>query len=210
MNKSNVIESIKENRIVAVVRADDKNTTFKIVEACLEGGINHIEITFTIPQAHLMIEQLNKEFNKDIVLGAGTVLDSETARIAILSGAKFVVSPYFNKEMIKLCNRYQVASMPGAMTIQEVVQSLEYGCEIIKLFPGELSGPKIIKAIKGPLPQANLMPTGGVDRDNVLEWINAGAVAVGVGGSLIAPAKQDKFGEITKRAKEFMHLIKNS
>lgn len=210
MDRNEVLRQIKDQGVVAVIRADSKDETFKIVEACIEGGIDIIEITFTIPHAHSIIEELSYKFNDDIILGAGTALDSETARIALLSGANFVVSPYFNREMVKLCNRYKAAIIPGAMTIKETVQALEYGCDLIKLFPGELSGPKMLKAFKGPLPQANLMPTGGVDINNIESWIKAGADAVGIGGSLIGPAKYGDYKEITNRAKTFVELVANS
>ena len=144
----------------------------------------------------------------ELILGAGTVLDPETARIAILSGATYVVSPSLNVETVRLCNRYQVPVMPGAMTIREVIDAMEAGADIIKLFPGEAFGPSIIKAIKGPLPQAPLMPTGGVDLNNVGEWIRAGAVAVGVGSSLTAGAKTGDYAAITRAAREFIEKIR--
>jgi 2-dehydro-3-deoxyphosphogluconate aldolase/(4S)-4-hydroxy-2-oxoglutarate aldolase len=145
-----------------------------------------------------------------MILGAGTVMDPETARIAILSGAQYVVSPYLNIDTVKLCNRYRIPVMPGAMTIKEVVEGMEAGADIIKIFPGELFGPRIIKAIKGPLPQAQLMPTGGVDLDNVQEWIKAGAAAVGAGSSLTSGAKTGDYASITRKAKEFVAKIKET
>lgn len=137
-----------------------------------------------------------------------TVMDPETARMAILSGAQYVVSPYFNGDTVRLCNRYRVACMPGAMSIAEVVAGMEAGADIIKVFPGELFGPKILKSIHGPIPQAELMPTGGVSLDNVAEWIAAGAVAVGAGGSLTAGAKTGDYGKITETARQFVEKIR--
>ena len=148
--------------------------------------------------------------DEQIILGAGTVLDPETARIAILSGARYVVSPSLNIETVKLCNRYRIACMPGAMTVREVIECLEAGADIIKVFPGELFGPKIIKAIKGPVPQAELMPTGGVTVDNAAEWIKAGAVALGAGSSLTAGAKTGDYAKITETAKLFIQRIKEA
>jgi 2-dehydro-3-deoxyphosphogluconate aldolase / (4S)-4-hydroxy-2-oxoglutarate aldolase len=143
-------------------------------------------------------------------VGAGTVLDPETARAAILAGAKYVVSPCLNKEVVTLCNRYQVPCMPGAMTIKEVVECLEAGADIVKIFPGELFGPAIIKAIKGPIPQAKLMPTGGVSLENVDQWIKAGCVAVGVGGNLTAGAKKGDYKSISDIGKQFVEKVKEA
>ena len=146
----------------------------------------------------------------DFVIGAGTVMDPETARMAILAGAQYVVSPYFNAETVRMCNRYRVACMPGAMSIAEVVAGMEAGADIIKVFPGELFGPKIIKSIHGPIPQAELMPTGGVSVENVAEWIKAGAVAVGAGSSLTAGAKTGDYALITKTAEAFVGQIRRA
>ena len=143
-----------------------------------------------------------------MLLGAGTVLDPETARIAILSGAQYVVSPYFDPETITLCNRYRVPGMPGCTTIKEVVNAMEAGADIVKVFPGELFGPKIIKSIKGPLPHAKVMPTGGVDITNVDQWIKAGAAAVGVGGALTQGAKTGDFKSITDMAKQLVEKVR--
>ena len=211
MDKQTVIKKIKDVGVVAVVRATTADEAKKITEACMKGGVPAIELTFTVPGAHKVIEELASYYkNDDIILGAGTVLDPETARIAILSGAQYVVSPYFDEATIKLCNRYAVPCMPGCMTIHDVVKSLELGCDIIKLFPGDAFGPGMVKAIKGPIPQANIMPTGGVDVDNVAEWIKAGVVAVGAGSSLTAGAKTGNFELITDTAKQFVENIKEA
>ncbi len=166
-------------------------------------------MTFTVPHADRVIAELADMYTEDqIILGAGTVMDSETARIAILAGAQYIVSPYFDEKTAKLCNRYRVPYMPGCMTIKEVVTAMEAGADIIKIFPGEAFGPKIIKAINGPVPQARMMPTGGVSVDNVGEWIKAGAVAVGAGGALTAGAKTGDYAAITETAKKFVANIK--
>ncbi len=201
MTKERVIERIKDKGIVAVVRAENSEKAFDIVEKCINGGIDAIELTFSVPFAHHVIEDLAKKYGDDIVLGAGTVLDSETARIALLSGAQYIVSPHFNPEVTKLCNRYRTASMAGVLTITEAVTAMEAGVDVLKLFPGDLSGPRFIKDIKGPLPWVQIMPTGGVDADNVAEWIKAGAVAVGAGSCLTK-------GDITANAKAFIENIK--
>ena len=209
MNKTQILKKIQDCGVVAVVRAKNGEEAKKIASACIEAGIAGIEITYTVPGASQVIEELAKTYNSgEIIIGAGTVLDPETARIAILSGAQYIVSPSFNPDTVRLCNRYQIASMPGAMTIKEVIDVMESGADVVKVFPGELYGPKIIKAIKGPIPQAPLMPTGGVSLDNVDEWIKAGAVAVGVGGSLTAGAATGDFASITKVGKEFVAKVK--
>jgi len=211
MDKEKIITRITDCGIVAVVRAENADQAKRITDACIEGGVVAIEMTFTVPYAHHIIEEIAKTYKpEDIILGAGTVMDSETARIAILSGAQYIVSPYFNADVVKTCNRYRIASMPGAMTIKEVVEGMEAGADIIKIFPGEAFGPKIIKAVKGPIPYAKLMPTGGVDVNNVGEWIKAGAVAVGAGGALTAGAKTGDYASITKLGKEFIQKIKEA
>jgi len=209
-NKWDVLKKITDSGLVVVVRANDEDEAKKITEACLKGGAAAIEITYTVPGASLVIEELAKEYQNEIIIGAGTVLDPETARIAMLSGAKYVVSPYLNEETLKLCNRYQVPCMPGVMTVEGVVKAMELGADILKVFPGEAFGPNIIKAIKGPLPQSSLMPTGGVSLDNVMEWIKAGAVAVGAGGSLTASAKTGDYKTITLLAEQFVQKIKEA
>lgn len=209
MEKEKVLSAITETGLVAVVRANNEEEAFRITDACLEGGCKSIELTFTVPGADKVIEALAKKYAPgEIMLGAGTVLDSETARIAILSGANYVVSPGFNAEAAKLCNRYRVPYMPGCMTITEVLTAMEAGVDVVKIFPGDLFGPRIIKDIKGPLPHAKMMPTGGVDVDNVDQWIKAGAVAVGAGSSLTAGAKTGDYAKVTATAKEFIEKIK--
>lgn len=211
MDKLTVLQKIRDVGIVAVVRANTADEAKRITEACMKGGVPAIELTFTVPGAHRVIEELAAYYkNDEIILGAGTVLDSETARMAILSGAQYVVSPYFDEATIKLSNRYAVPCMPGCMTIHDVIRSLELGCDIIKLFPGDAFGPGMVKAIKGPVPQANIMPTGGVDADNVAEWIKAGVVAVGAGSSLTKGAKTGDFELVTDTAKRFVENIRQA
>ena len=211
MEKEKVITKITDVGVVAVVRAESSDQAIRIADACIEGGIPAIELTFTVPRAHKVIEDLAAKYTHgEIILGAGTVMDPETARIAILSGAEYVVSPYFNANPVKTCNRYRVPCMPGAMTIKEVVEAMEAGADIVKIFPGDLFGPNIIKDIKGPIPYAKMMPTGGVDIGNVHEWINAGAVAVGTGSSLTKGAKTGDYAAVTATAKEFVAKVKEA
>jgi 2-dehydro-3-deoxyphosphogluconate aldolase/(4S)-4-hydroxy-2-oxoglutarate aldolase len=208
--KVEVLGKIVASGLVAVIRAENPEQAARIAEACALGGVAAIEITFTVPGASGAIEHLAKRSLGQILLGAGTVLDPETARIAILAGAQFVVSPALNPDTARLCNRYQVPYMPGAGTIGEVLAAMECGADIVKVFPGEILGPAFVKAVKGPLPQASLMPTGGVNLDNVVEWINAGSVAVGVGGNLTAGAKTGDFASITQLARQFVEKIKEA
>lgn len=198
MKKAETVKKLVDCGVIAVVRADSAEQAFRIIDACLEGGVLGIEITFTVPGAQEVIRQAVEKYkDTDAVIGAGTVLDAETGRAAILVGAQFVVSPCLNVELVKLCNRYQIPVMPGAMTVTEAVNCAEAGADIIKIFPANLFGPKIIKAIRGPLPQLSLMPTGGVNAENAGEWIKAGAVAVGAGSDLTAGAKTGDYASIT-------------
>lgn len=211
MDKEQILTRIQDCGIVAVVRAETTDEAERIVDACMEGGVAAIELTFTVPHADKVIEALAKKYSpEDIILGAGTVMDAPTARIAVLSGANYIVSPYFDLDTVKMCNRYRVAVMPGIMTVREGVMAMEAGADILKVFPGDLYGPKIIKDIKGPIPYAKMMPTGGVTADNVGEWIKAGAVAVGAGGSLTAGAKTGNYALITETAKKFVANIKEA
>ena len=207
--KELVIAKIKKAGLVAIVRSEERMQVPKIVAACLAGGVTVIELSFTMPGTLELLQELSAGYQSgEILLGAGTILDPETARAAILAGAQYIITPYLNPETVRLCNRYQVACIPGAMTIKEVAECLEAGAELVKIFPAELFGPPIIKAIKGPLPQAELIPTGGVSVNNLGEWFQAGAVAVGVGSGLIAAAKQGDYEAVTGMARQFMSKIR--
>jgi 2-dehydro-3-deoxyphosphogluconate aldolase/(4S)-4-hydroxy-2-oxoglutarate aldolase len=210
LGKTHTLERIAASGLVAVIRAESPEQAERIAEACALGGVAALEITFTVPGASGVIEHLAKKIPGQILLGAGTVLDPETARIAILAGAHFVVSPALNSATARLCNRYQIPYLPGAGTIGEVIEAMESGADIVKVFPGEILGPAFVKAVKGPLPQAQLMPTGGVSLENVADWIKAGAVAVGVGGNLTAGAKTGDFASITGLARQFVEKIKEA
>ncbi len=211
MKKFEILNRIAAAGVVAVVRAESAEIAEKISQACILGGIPAIEITFTVQGAEDVIKALKQKFSpKELIVGAGTVLDSVTARIAILAGAEYIVSPGFNLEVAKLCNRYQVPYLPGCQTLTEIIQAMEAGADIIKLFPGSAYGPSYVKAIKGPLPQVNIMPTGGVSLDNVESWIKNGCVAVGVGGELTAPAKKGDYEGVTKLAQAFIEKVKEA
>jgi 2-dehydro-3-deoxyphosphogluconate aldolase/(4S)-4-hydroxy-2-oxoglutarate aldolase len=211
MSKVENLQRIKETGIVAVIRAENAEQALKITDAVKKGGIEAVEITMTIPGALGVMEKLSQEYNSDeILLGAGSVLDSETAKNCITAGAEYIVSPSFDKETVELCNRYQKPVMPGAITVTEVVTAMESGADVVKIFPASLFGPKIISSIKAPIPQAPLMPTGGVNIDNVKDWIKAGSWAVGVGSGLSKGAKTGDYEQVTETAKEFIRLIKEA
>ena len=210
MEKEEIISKLKKEKVVAVVRTENKEQSGKIVDSIIKGGINFIEITMTVPGAVDIIKELSEryKYNSEIIIGAGTVLDPETARMAMLAGAKYIVSPCLNQDTVKLCNRYRVPIIPGIMTVKEAVEALELGVDILKVFPGNAFGPSIIKTFKGPLPQANFMPTGGVTLENAHEWIKNGAVAIGTGSNLTEGAKRGDYESITKMARDFINAVK--
>ncbi|RBP67327.1 2-keto-3-deoxy-phosphogluconate aldolase [Alkalibaculum bacchi] len=209
MNKAELMVKLKEEKLVAVIRGSNEEEVIKTVEAVYKGGIKFIELTFTVPNAPKVIESLVSKFKgEDIVIGAGTCMDLVSARLAILAGAQFVVSPHLDEEIIKLCNSYCIPVFPGATTVKDMVACLSLGASVIKLFPGDIFGPKAIKAFKGPLPQAEFMPTGGVSLDNVREWLDHGAYAVGVGSVLTKGAKTGDFKQVEEDARKFVEAVK--
>lgn len=219
MKKLKLIETVVREGVVAVLRGDSPDEVVEMAEQAISGGLKTIEVTMTVPRALQAIERLASRYSSTApadaanfaVIGVGTVLDPETARAAILSGAEFVVGPSFNPATVTLCNRYRVPVMPGVMTIQEIQSALEVGVDIVKLFPGNLFSPAMIKAIKGPLPQANVMPTGGVSLTNLGEWIQAGAVAVGIGSDLTAEAVKTKdYTLVAKKAAAYMEAYRSA
>ena len=210
-NKIETLAKIQEVGIVAVVRATSIEQAEKITDACIAGGVAAIELTFTVPHADKLIEAMRAKYSSgEIIIGAGTVMDAATARIAILAGAEYIVSPYFDPETVKTCNRYGIPSMPGIYTPTEAVHAMECGADVLKVFPGDIATPSFIKDIHGPIPNAVMMPSGGVDVDNVKDWIKAGAVAVGAGSSLIKGAKTGDYDLITETGKLFVERIKEA
>jgi 2-dehydro-3-deoxyphosphogluconate aldolase / (4S)-4-hydroxy-2-oxoglutarate aldolase len=211
MLKLRVLGRIVDSGLVAVIRADSSDAAKRIADACAEGGTAAVEITFTVPSAARVIEELSKRNSgQPLIVGAGTVLDAETARIAMLAGAQFIVSPAFSAGTARLCNRYQIPYMPGAATVREVIDAMEAGADIVKVFPGETLGPAFVRGMKAALPHASLMPTGGVTIDNVREWIEAGCVAVGVGGHLTRAAATGDYRAVTDLAKRFIEQIRQA
>jgi len=210
MSRERDLQRILTCGIVAVVRFNDPAPLVKVVKALAEGGVSVAEITLTVPDALEVIRTAKRELGHQVLLGAGTVLDSETARAAILAGADFIVAPTLNLEVIKLCGRYDKIVMPGALTPTEVLTAWEAGADIVKVFPADVVGPAFFKALRGPLPQIKLMPTGGVDLTTAGEFLQAGAVCLGVGGQLVdtkAVAAGD-FARITALAKQYVEIVK--
>lgn len=209
MKKMNVLKALQECGVVAVVRGNTRETGVNIAKACIKGNVKAIEVTYTNKFANEIIRELSEEFKgqDDVVIGAGTVLDPETARLAILQGAEYIVSPSFNEKTATLCNRYKVPYIPGVMTINEIVSAHENGVDVIKLFPGSAFGPSYIKSVKGPLPYANVMVTGGVNIDNLDTWIKAGADLVGIGGELNTIGEEGKFDDITSICEKYIQKL---
>ncbi|MEN8078687.1 bifunctional 4-hydroxy-2-oxoglutarate aldolase/2-dehydro-3-deoxy-phosphogluconate aldolase [Clostridioides difficile] len=198
MIKIKVLNALKKCGVVAVVRGTTKEIGVKISESCIRGNVKAIEVTYTNKYANDIIRELSNmyESKEDVVIGAGTVLDSETARMAIIAGAKYIVSPSFNIETAKICNRYNIPYIPGVMTITEIVTAYESGVDVVKLFPGSSLGQGYISSVKGPLPYANIMVTGGVNLDNIDSWVKSGVDLVGIGGELNKLGEAGKFDEI--------------
>jgi len=213
MDKTEVIKQIRDIGIVPVVRATSADEAMKAIDAIREGGVSVLEITMTVPGAVGVIETLSKKYGRDVLVGAGTVLDPETARACILSGAQFVVSPALNVDTIAMCRRYGIAIMPGALTPTEVVQAWTAGADFVKVFPaGALGGASYLKALKAPLPQIELVPTGGVSLKTAADFIKAGASALGVGADLVdlKAIRDGQASVITERAKQFVEIVKEA
>ena len=204
MPKHVVFQGILERGMVGIVRAASPDAALQLAEACIAGGVTALEVAFTTPDTLGVLRTLRERHGDDVLLGAGTVLDAETARAAILAGAQFIISPGVNVATIALCQRYQVLAMPGAMTPTEIVTALQAGADIVKVFPAEMFGPVYIKALRAPLPHAPLMPTGGVTVENLGEWFASGAVAVGIGSSLSGPGANGDYAAVTARAQAFV------
>lgn len=212
IEKINIVNQILKTGVVAVVRATSEEEACKIVDAASAGGITALEVTMTVPGAIDVIKEMAGRYAGGAeIIGAGTVLDAETARLAILSGAKFIVGPTINRAMIRLCNRYQVNCIPGATSVTEVCTALELGASLVKIFPGGVLKPEFIKAVRGPLPFAPIVPTGGVNIDNAGDWIRAGAVAIGIGSDLTREAVQkNDFSLITEKARRYIGAVEKA
>jgi len=209
LKKYKILNQLHENYLVAVVRGNDEDETKKIVDEIIKGGFKNIEITFTVPNAEEVINQVHKQYGDDIVLGVGTVLDAATAQIAINKGAQYIVSPHLDTNISKLCNIYSIPYLPGCSSATEIIEALRYGSDLIKLFPGGQLGAGFIKDIKGPVPNVELMPSGGVNLDNVSDWIEKGSFAVGIGGDLTKEFTGNNFEVISEKAQKYVEAVRN-
>ncbi|HEU5140156.1 MAG TPA: bifunctional 4-hydroxy-2-oxoglutarate aldolase/2-dehydro-3-deoxy-phosphogluconate aldolase [Bacillales bacterium] len=206
----NTLQSIYENQLVAVIRGAKGDEVVDIAKALKTGGVNILEITAETPGVMSLIEQVSSEFGDEVTVGAGTVLDPETARAAIMAGAQFIFSPTVNIETIRMAKRYGAVSIPGAMTPTEILTAYENGADLIKVFPANIMGPKYLKDVHGPLPHIPLMPTGGVNLDNIREYFQNGAVAAGLGSALVdtkKPVNESTLKELTEKASQFRAKI---
>jgi 2-dehydro-3-deoxyphosphogluconate aldolase / (4S)-4-hydroxy-2-oxoglutarate aldolase len=212
MDKRQVIERVRELGLVPVIRAQSPDEASRAIEAIRAGGIDVIEITMTVPGAIPLITEIAQRF-PDAIVGAGTVLDADTARACILAGARFVVSPALDLGTIECCRRYGIAVLPGALTPTEVLKAWQAGADIVKVFPaGALGGASYIKALKAPFPQIDLIPTGGVSVETAPAFIQAGAIALGVGADLVdlKALREGKAELLTERARRYVEVVKTA
>ncbi len=209
MSRIEIVKNIIANGVVAVVRTKQPEKLIRIIEAIYEGGVKTIEITMTVPNALKMIEQINKSVNDEIILGVGSVLVCDDAQKAIDAGAKFVVSPVYDKDVIVTSHKNNVPAMPGTFTPTEIFNARKNGADIIKVFPADILGMKFFKAVKAPMPELKIMPTGGVTLDNAGDWIKAGACAVGVGSALLdeRAIEENNFKKLRDNARRIMESI---
>ncbi len=209
-NKEKNLQDIVNCGVVAIVRVESAQEAIEVCGAIAKGGVKPIEITMTVPGAIDAIKEFKSTVKDEVLVGAGTVLDPETARAVILAGAEFVVSPTLNLEVIEVCRRYSKIVIPGTFTPTEILTAWEAGADIVKVFPATMGGPKYLMDIRGPLPQIRLMPTGGVNVENTPDFIRAGAVAVAAGTSLVdkKAVSERRYDIITENAKKFVEAVK--
>src|SRR6267143_6370524 len=212
MSKEDQLRHVLECGIVAVVRAPDSQQLVEVVRALADGGVTVVEITMTVPGALDVLRQVREALGDRLLLGAGTVLDAETARAVLLAGAEYIVAPTVNLDVIRLCRRYDKLVMPGAFTPTEILSAWEAGADIVKVFPAEVLGPAFFKALRGPLPHVRLMPTGGVDLKTAGEFLRAGACALGIGGQLVEPkaVAERNFDRIRDLARQYVGVVKQA
>jgi 2-dehydro-3-deoxyphosphogluconate aldolase/(4S)-4-hydroxy-2-oxoglutarate aldolase len=211
MQKTEVLNALREIGLVPVLRADSEVQALALADAIAAGGVTVLEVTMTVPGAIRVMRRLAEE-RPDILIGAGTVLDPETARMCILEGAQFVVSPALNTRTIEMCHRYGIAVLPGALTPTEIVTAWEAGADVVKIFPASsLGGAKYLKSVKAPLPQVEMIPTGGVSQATAAEFLEAGAFALGVGADLVNPKAiaEGKPETITESARKYLAIVRN-
>ena len=212
MNKVDVKRWIEDRGVIAVIRASSSEELVDVAAAIKEGGVDVIEVTMTTPNALRVIEEVRAKFGDEVLLGVGSVLDAETARAAMLAGAEFVVSPVVKPDVIEICHRYGKVVMPGALTPTEILIAWESGADYVKVFPASAVGPEYIKAVKAPLPQVELIPTGGVNVQNAGEFIKAGAIALGVGGALVSKKAiaERNFKLLTETARKLIEEVRKA
>jgi 2-dehydro-3-deoxyphosphogluconate aldolase/(4S)-4-hydroxy-2-oxoglutarate aldolase len=212
MSKEDQLRRILDCGIVAVVRSQDSGQLVEVVRALADGGVSVAEITMSVPGALDVVKQVRAALGDRVLLGAGTILDPETARAALLAGAEFIVAPTLNLDVIKLCQRYDKVVMPGALTPTEILTAWDAGADIVKVFPAEVVGPAFFKALKGPLPQIRIMPTGGVDLTTAAAFLKAGACCLGIGGQLVEPTAvhAGNFTRIRELAEKYAYIVKDT
>jgi 2-dehydro-3-deoxyphosphogluconate aldolase/(4S)-4-hydroxy-2-oxoglutarate aldolase len=212
MSRDQQLRRILDCGIVAVVRAPDNRRLVEVCQALSEGGVPVVEITMTVPDAIDVIRHVRNELGERVLLGAGTILDPETGRAAMLAGAEFLVAPTVNPDVIRLCRRYDKVVMPGAFTPTEVLTAWEAGADVVKVFPAEVVGPAYFKALRGPLPHVRLMPTGGVDLNTAGEFLRAGACCLGIGGQLVEPkaVASGDFDRLRTLARQYADIVRQA
>jgi 2-dehydro-3-deoxyphosphogluconate aldolase/(4S)-4-hydroxy-2-oxoglutarate aldolase len=212
MSKEHHLHQVLDCGIVAVIRSHDSSQLVEVCRALADGGVSVAEITMTVPDALDVLHAVRVELGDRILLGAGTILDPETARMAILAGAEYLVTPTLNLDVIRLCQRYSKLVMPGAFTPTEILTAWEAGADIVKVFPADVVGPAFLKAVRGPLPHVRLMPTGGVDLNTAADFLKAGACCLGVGGQLVEPkaVAAGDFERIRGLARQFVQIVKQA
>jgi 2-dehydro-3-deoxyphosphogluconate aldolase/(4S)-4-hydroxy-2-oxoglutarate aldolase len=212
MAKDTTLSRIVTTGVVAVLRAPSGEILLDVAEALLAGGVETIEVTFTVPKAHHVLEQVADRLGDKVLLGAGTVLDPETARTALLAGAEFIVAPTVNLDVIRLCRRYDKVVIPGALSPTEVLTAWQSGADIVKIFPSDFVGPQYLKALHRPLPQIRLMPTGGVNLQTAADFLRAGACALGIGGELVDPKAlaTGDMARIESLARQYVEIVKKT
>ena len=211
MDKRKILQHMHELGLVPVLRATSAAEAMTIADAILAGGVNILEVTMTVPGAIRVIEHLTEAHGENLLVGAGTVLDAETARTCLLAGAQFIVSPALDVRTIELCRRYSAPIMPGALTPTEILTAWQAGADVVKVFPcSALGGAKYLKALQGPLPQIQVIPTGGVSLATAEEFLAAGAFALGVGGDLVdaKAAREGRTSVITENARKYVDIVK--
>ncbi len=203
-----ILNQLLQERLVAILRANSGELLVDVCKALIQGGLRCIEITMTVPGALRILEEAKAELGEQMLLGAGSVLDPETARQAILAGADYIISPNTNVETIQLAKRYGKPAIPGAFTPTEIVNAWQSGADIVKLFPSDSLGPAYVKAVKAPLPQIRIMPTGGVNLETLADFLSAGACAVGIGSSLLKKNWLDErnFKALEAEARKYVEL----